>query len=182
MKELTATTLRSVALDDVNKKRLNPPKTLLKAIKELRNRDDTVVTKPDKGSGVVVMDKYLRLLSEASINDTRKFRHVNTERPKKRGRPVKYYHPLLQRQKQISAVIFKVLPKPIADCIRSKRSRLAHLYCLLKTHKEQLAMRPVLSATHTYNYGLAKWLDEKLKPLSCNQYTVNDTFEFVNKL
>jgi len=28
---------------------------------------------------------------------------------------------------------------------------------------------------------LAKWLDEKLKPLSCNQYTVTDTFEFVNE-
>ena len=43
-------------------------------------------------------------------------------------------------------------------------------------------MRPILSATHTYNYALAKWLDEKLKPLSCNQYTVTDTFEFVNEV
>ena len=43
-------------------------------------------------------------------------------------------------------------------------------------------MRPILSATHTYNYALAKWLDEKLKPLSCNQYKVTDTFEFVNEV
>ena len=102
MKELTATTLRSVALDYINQKGLRPPKTLLKAIEELRNRDDIVVTKPDKGSGVVVMDKseYLHLLSEASINDTSKFRPVDTQRPKTRGRPVKYYHPLLQREKQ----------------------------------------------------------------------------------
>ena len=184
MKELTATTLRSVALDYINQKGLRPPKTLLKAIEELRNRDDIVVTKPDKGSGVVVMDKseYLRLLSEASINDTSKFRPVDTQRPKTRGRPVKYYHPLLQLEKQIGAVISKVLPKPIADSIRPKGSRLAHLYGLPKTHKEQLAMRPILSATHTYNYALAKWLDEKLKPLSCNQYTVTDTFEFVNEV
>ena len=41
-------------------------------------------------------------------------------------------------------------------------------------------MRPLLSATHTYNYALAKWLDEKLKPLSRNQYTVTDTVQFVN--
>ena len=41
-------------------------------------------------------------------------------------------------------------------------------------------MRPVLSATHTHNYVLAKWVDEKLKPLSCNQYMVKDTFQFVN--
>ena len=44
------------------------------------------------------------------------------------------------------------------------------------------AMRPILSAAHTYNYVLAKWLDGKLKPLSCNQYMVTDTFEFVNEV
>ena len=68
----------------------------MKAIEELKNRDDVVIKEPDKGSGVVVMDKseYLRLLSEASINDTSKFRPVDTERRKTRGRPAKYYHPL----------------------------------------------------------------------------------------
>ena len=60
--------------------------------------------------------------------------------------------------KQISAVISKVLPKPIPHSIRPKGSRLAHLYGLQKTHKEQLAMRPILSAMHTYNYALAKLL------------------------
>ena len=35
----------------------------MKAIEELKRRDDIVITKPDKGSGVVIMDKseYLRL-------------------------------------------------------------------------------------------------------------------------
>ena len=124
----------------------------------------------------------ISVLRSASINDISKFRPVDTEGPKTRGGPVKYYHPLLQREKQISAVISKVLPKPIAHSIRLKGSRLAHLYGLPKTHKEKVAMRLILSATHTYNYALAKWLDEKLKPLSCNQYTVKDTFEFVNEV
>jgi len=183
--------------------------------------------------------KYLHLLSEASINDTSKFRPVDTKRPKtsERRKP----------EKQISAVISKVLPKPTADSICSQGFRVAHLYGLPKTHKEQLAMHqmgplqdpitrywinytgtqitqwdfqnkgksgwtgmssfalevplrnlrpsvihsipcdpilkgPILSATYTYNYALAKWLDEKLKPLSCNQYMVTDTFEFVNEV
>ena len=59
---------------------------------------------------------------------------------------------------------------------------MAHLYGLPKTHKEQLAMRPILSATDTYNFPLAKWLDEKLKPLSLNQYTVTDTFDFTKEI
>ena len=43
-------------------------------------------------------------------------------------------------------------------------------------------MRPILSATGTYNYKLAKWLNEKLKPLSVNDHTVSDIFSFTNDL
>ena len=43
-------------------------------------------------------------------------------------------------------------------------------------------MRPILSATGTYNYKLAKWLDEKLKPLSVNDHTVSDIFQFPEEL
>ena len=130
------------------------------------------------------MDKcqYLRLLSEASINDTSKFRPVSLERPKITGRPPTYYHPLLEKEKEIDSLLRRILPKPIADSLRPKGSRLAHLYGLPKTHKEGLAMRPILSATQTYNYALAKWLEDKLKPLSYNQYTVPDTFQFVEEI
>ena len=43
-------------------------------------------------------------------------------------------------------------------------------------------MWPILSATGTYNYSLAKWLDEKLKPLSINQYTISDVFQFAEEI
>jgi len=39
-------------------------------------------------------------------------------------------------------------------------------------------MRPILSATGTYNYPLAKWLEEKLKPLSTNACAISDIFQF----
>ena len=64
-KELAAATLRSVALNYIQRKSPQPPKTLLTAMEQLKRRSE-----PDKGSGVVVMDKteYIRLLSEASVN------------------------------------------------------------------------------------------------------------------
>ena len=157
---------------------------MLRAIGQLKRRDDIVVTKPDKGSGVVVMDKtdYVRLLKESSINDETKFTPVGLERPRTRGRPPKHYHPLLQKEKELSSVVQRILPKTIADSVIQKGSRLAHLYGLPKTHKKELAMRPILSATGTYNYKLAKWLDEKLKPLSVNDHTVSDTFQFAEEL
>ena len=43
-------------------------------------------------------------------------------------------------------------------------------------------MRPILSATGTYNYKLTKWLDEKLKSLSINEYTVSDLLKFAEEL
>ena len=108
---------------------------------------------------------YIRLLSEASINDETKFQPVSLERPRTKGRPPKHYHPLLEKEKHLDSVVRRILPKHIADTVCLKGSRLAHLYGLPKTHKERLAMRPILSATGTYNYTLAKWLNEKLKPL-----------------
>ena len=98
-----------------------------------------------------------------------------------KGRPLKHYHPLLQKEKHLASV-WKILPKEIADSVCQGGSRLAHLYGLPKTHKEKLSTRPILSATGTYNHALAKWLDEKLKPLSVNRYTISDTFSFAEEI
>ena len=43
-------------------------------------------------------------------------------------------------------------------------------------------MRPILSATGTYNYVPLKWLDEKLKLLSVNSYTISDVFQFAEEI
>ena len=161
-KELAASTLRSIVLNYAKSKDPRPLKTPLKAIKRLKQRDDIIVTKPDKGTAVVVMDKskYLKLLAEGSINDMSKFRKCDSERPRTRGRPPKHCHPLLEKEKLVGNVIRKILPKPVADTLCPTGFRLAHLYGLPKTHKPTLSMRPILSATKTYNYELAKWVEE----------------------
>ena len=66
------------------------------------------------------MDKseYLRLLSEASINDSSKFRAVPLEGPPGKGRPPTYYHPLLQKEKELESIVRRILPKAIADTVR----------------------------------------------------------------
>ena len=103
LKDLASATLRSIALYYIAKKGPSPPKALLRALNNLKRRHDIIISKPDKGSGVVVMDKdqYLRLLREASISDSTKFAHVDQHRPKSRGRPPKHFHPLLEKEKQL---------------------------------------------------------------------------------
>ena len=51
-----------------------------------------------------------------------------------------------------------------------------------RAHKATLSMRPILLATGTYNCNLAKWLEEKLKPLSINVYTITDAFAFADEI
>ena len=43
-------------------------------------------------------------------------------------------------------------------------------------------MRPILSATGTYNYNLAKWLEERLKPLSVNEFAITDAIRLSEEI
>ena len=82
---------------------------------------------------------YIRLLSEASIDDEDKFKLVSPDQPKMRGRPIKHYHPLLQKEKELEKTVREILPENEAVRVYEKGSRLAHLYGLPKTHKSKLS-------------------------------------------
>ena len=183
-RELAAATLRSIAFNYIQRKGPKPPKLLLRAIERLKRLKNIVITKPDKGNGVVLMDReeYINLLSEASVNNLAKFKPASPNHPKKKGRPPKYYHPLFEKEKMVSSVIRKHLLKVTADKLYPQGSRLAHLYGLPKTHKAVLRMHPILSSTATYNFTLAEWLNEKLGPLSINDYMIQDIFEFADNV
>ena len=66
----------------------------------VKRHDDIVITKPDKGSGIVVVDKpnYLWLVCDTSVRDSAKFTQCSTEHLKARGRPPKHYHPLPEKE------------------------------------------------------------------------------------
>ena len=68
----------------------------------------------------------------ASINDTTKFRTISEKQPKRVGRPLKHYHPLLQKEKDlhVQCLLSKVLPAQLAKKLSPSGSRLAHLYGL----------------------------------------------------
>ena len=64
----------------------------------------------------------------------------------------KYFHPLLQKQKDhVNTVPGETLPRNIADSLCPKSSRLAHLYGLPRTDKANLSMWLILYGTGTYN-------------------------------
>ena len=59
------------------------------------------------------------------------------------------------------------------------------MYGICKVHKDIIdncpASRPILSAIKTPTYKLAKFLVPILKSLTSNEYTVKDSFHFVEK-
>lgn len=127
-------------------------------------------------------DEYNRFLCEVSVNDTSKFVRISKERPKTRGRHPTYYHHLLHKEKELTKFFNDTLPDSVTTSLRPRGTRLDHIYSLPKTHKPTLSLRPILSATNTYNYQLAKWLEEKLKPLSTNKYIVSDAFRCAEEI
>ena len=160
------------------------PKSFKDAIRSLRKNTDIIITKPDKGNGVVILDRaqYTSLLKAASVADSAKFRTVSLTEPRRPGRPTKDYHPLLKKERDLHALLSATLPASTAKKLTPNGSRLAHLYGLPKTHKPELCVRPILSAKSTYNHALAKWLDCALKPLVNNEFMIHDTFDFVKEI
>ena len=61
-KEVVAASLCSIALNDIERKTPSPPRAMQRPIGQLKKRNDIVITKSDKVSGVVVMDRsdYVR--------------------------------------------------------------------------------------------------------------------------
>ena len=57
------------------------------------------------------------------------------------------------------------------------------MYGLPKIHKDNVPIRPIISAIGTYNYRLAKYLTEILTPLvSTGNRILKDSFDFVNRV
>ena len=76
---------------------------------------------------------------------------------------------------------------PSYDKIRPKSNQPARLYAIPKTHKfnnldevtvENLKFRPIVDQTGTATYDVAKVIGEYLKPLSLNEYKINDCLKF----
>ena len=143
------------------------------ALNDLRNDQSIIITRPDKGNAVVILkrDDYLRKMNQL-INDPTKFKKLDSNLTKSRETKLTNYLLKLKNKQIISEDTYFKL-RPVG-------SQPAILYGLPKVHKDGCPMRPIMSSMTSYNYKLAKYLVELLKPLTTNQHTVTDTFSFVN--
>ena len=149
-------------------------------LKELRKNKDIVILKPDKGNGIVVMDRNAYEHGIFSIvSDTSKFKAIDND-------------PTLQREGKLQRFLRALknkghLGKNTYDSIYPVGSQPARFYGLHKMHKAQQPnstppFRPIVSSIGTYNYNLSKFLCNLLEPHVPRDYNVRDTFSFVQEI
>ena len=160
----------------------------------LEKNKNIVITKPDKGNGVVILDRklYDNAIQEI-ISDTSKFEKLNED-------------PTLKREASLQRLLRKLKQKNVFNENESDKSypsgsAPARIYGTPKMHKFSSSdsfpklrpivsslgtfnykLRPIVSSIGTFNYNLAQCLCDLLSPLVPNDYSWKDTFSFVSQI
>jgi hypothetical protein len=155
----------------------------LNLLTSLSKDKSLVISKADKGDAVVIQnrkdydDKMLKLLSDKS-----KFKELDLDPTIDRLKHLNSKVYSLQHR-MVNGIRAQALDNVVYERIYTAGAKPGVLYGLPKVHKENLPIRPIISAIGTYNYNLAKWLDEIIKPfVDESKYLLKDTFDFVNKV
>ena len=171
-------------------------KDIGKSVKNLRNQHDLVITKPDKGSGAVIMNKtdYITKMQQI-IGDATKFEHlgsVNThDNTSKREKHLNDFLRTLYWKEDAKGKVKtkrknkrrgKELSESEYNFIRPVGSQRPRLYGLPKTHKTGTPLRPILSLVGSAEHSLAKFLNTLLEPVTMrfSDHTIKDSFTFAN--
>ena len=149
-----------------------------KIIKRLKCMNDIVITKPDKGSGVVILDKsdYLEKMSNI-LDDRTKFELVG---------PTLTHDNTVKHERNLKKILRKFrklgfISKPLYMELRPTGSVRPRMYGLPKTHKPTVPLRPILSMIGSSQHKIAQWLTEVLQPVleKFSSYCIKDSFSFV---
>jgi hypothetical protein len=118
-------------------------------------------------------NEYLSKMYEV-INDTSKFKCLNNDSTISREQHLITFLNKLFDEKAITEEFHKMASP--------KGSNPGRLYGLPKVHKNNIPLRPVLSALGTYNYGLGKALAGILWVIIDKKSMIHDSFSFVKDL
>lgn len=153
----------------------------MKTIKELRQNHDVIITRPDKGNGVVIMNRTEYVEKMTSIlSQTDKFQRI--------GDAETYDHTTLQ-ERALQAFLLRAtknghISREIYDEIRPVGSTRPRMYGVPKIHKDGNPLRPILSMVNAPQHQMAKWLTRVLQPVvqKYSQHVIKDTFEFCDNV
>ena len=155
--------------DPINEQRIS-------VLKTLKEDNSIIITRPDKGRGVVLMNKVDYDYKMGNIvNDYSKFRLLNVD----------FSAHVLKMEDKLNRIlrsIKDILGEFVYNELRVSGSKPGILYGLPKIHKLGNPLRPIVSSIGTFSYKLAKFLVPLIEPLTKNEYTIENSKKFVNEL
>ena len=150
----------------------------IKTLRDLSNDNTIIICKPDKGNGIVILNKqdYITKMHDI-LNDRRKFKKIDTDQ-------LLYTLRLEDRLNRAIRQLKKdnVMTEATANNILASGKSPGIMYGLPKIHKQNIPMRPILSANNTVSYDLSKYITPLLSHLTTNDFTIKNSYEFSNKI
>ncbi|KAL5255142.1 hypothetical protein ACHWQZ_G014547 [Mnemiopsis leidyi] len=161
---------------------LNIPKEEFRALKELSKNSEIVILKPDKGSGIVILNRsdYIDKMMDI-IGDTTKFKLAANQDVYAISRTIE------TRVRNYLRVHVKnpgLISEDQYTELYPNGSHIGVMYGLPKVHKRGNPMRPICSAVGTATYQLGKFVAKIIQPTAVSSHgtDLNDTFQFVSQL
>ena len=151
----------------------------LSAIKSLRSNNNILITKPDEGLGVVILNKtdYIKKMNSI-LEDETIFLTLGPSSEKDNTSKIesRIQRRLLQLHKD------DLLPANLYDLIRPTGSQRPPTFGLSITHKKDVPLRPILSMTTSVQHQLAKYLSSVLESVLTLSLSncIRDSFTFAD--
>ena len=151
----------------------NFPRRFRKSLNELKSDPDLHITKADKSNSVVILDKsqYLEKMNEI-LADENTYISLNK-------------NPLENVIKEFNAKLKSILKdKDLIKKFTTDASSLPYMYGLIKTHKYNNPVRPIISSVGSCTYKLSKYLVKILSPLlgSISESHIKNSNDFHDQL
>src|SRR5215469_1490602 len=147
-------------------------------LKSLGRRKDLVILKPDKGNGVVLLNKndYINKMMEI-LSDQNKFCSSDESQ----------FKIIFRLEDRVNRFLKQLLDSKIIhhntyNSLYSTGSSLCTLYGLPKIHKDSIPLRPIMAFYKAANFKLAKYLVTHLSRISTNEYTIRNSYEFCDQV
>ena len=154
----------------------NLSKGELEALEALKNRDDILISKADKG-GAVVIQSTEKYIEEAyrQLNDKEFYEEQTADLTPKHKDIV---NATIQKFKQEG-----LLSEKAAANLKTDEPKTARFYTLPKVHKKGNPGRPIISAINTATTNIARFVDHHLQPIAETLPSfVKDTGAFLRRI
>ena len=159
-----------------SKRKYNLTKAERKALEELRDRSDLVITNADKGGAVVIQDTE-NYIKEANrqLNDTTFYKKCEIDLTNIHCEKV---NQTVEQFKKSN-----LIPEKIASMLKCKDPKPPKFHTLPKIHKKSNPGRPVISSIGCHTTNISKYVDHHLQEhVSKLPSYVKDTTDFINKI